>query len=64
MADKKQKIEISPKEVGSLRAIAKRDGGMKKNGEISKVWAKKKMNNPRTSASTKKKINFFLNFNK
>lgn len=65
MAKKEQSpIKISPKEEGSLRAIAKREGGVKKNGEINKTWARKKMNNPRTKASTKKKINFFLNFNK
>lgn len=61
---KKSKIEISPKEVGSLTRIAKREGGMKKNGEINKTWARKKMSNPKTSPEVKKKINFFLNFNK
>jgi len=55
---------IKEDKVGSLKAIAKRDDGMKSNGEISKAWARKKMKNPRTKASTKKKINFFLNFNK
>lgn len=61
---KKSAIKIKPSEVGSLTAIAKRQGGLKKNGEISKKWARDKMNNPRTSPGTKKKINFFLNFNK
>ena len=57
-------IKIKPSRLGSLTAIARRDGGLKSNGEISKAWARRKMNNPRTSAATKKKINFFLNFNK
>lgn len=61
---KKSDIKIDPKEVGSLKRIAKREGGLKANGEINKTWARKKMNNPRTSAAVKKKINFFLNFNK
>ena len=64
MAKKQSKIQIAPSKVGSLTAIARRDGGLKKNGEISKAWARKKMANPRTAASTKKKINFFMNFNK
>ncbi len=64
MAKKKADIKIAPSKIGSLTTIAKRDGGMNKNGEISKSWARQKMNNPKTSAATKKKINFFLNFNK
>jgi len=60
----KDKIKIDPKEVGSLKAIAKRDGGLKANGEIKKSWARDKMKNPKTRASTKNKINFFLNFTK
>lgn len=62
MASKKPMISKS--EEGSLRKIAKKEGGVKSNGEISKSWARNKMKNPRTKASTKKKINFFLNFNK
>lgn len=54
---------IAPDKVGSLRAIAKRDGGIKSNGEISRIWARKKLADPNTKASTRKKINFFLNFN-
>lgn len=61
---KKSNINIAPDKVGSLRKIAQRDGGLKSNGEVSKAWARKKMNSPRTAESTKKKINFFLNFNK
>ncbi len=61
---KKPAIDIKPSKLGSLTAIAKRDGAIKDNGEINKTWARKKMANPKTAASTKKKINFFLNFNK
>ena len=60
----KSDITINPEEVGSLTKIARREGGIKKDGEISKQWMRKKMKNPRTSASTKKKINFALNMNK
>lgn len=61
---KKPIIVIKPSKVGSLKAIAKRDGGLKKNGEIKKSWAKAKMANAKTPPATKKKINFFLNLNK
>lgn len=65
MAQKKKPVaDIKPSKLGSLTAIAKREGAIKDNGEINKAWARKKMANPRTAASTKKKINFFLNFNK
>lgn len=66
MAAKKTqpKIKIKKSEEGSLRRIAQRDGGMKSNGEISRSWMRKKMANPRTKPSTKKKINFALNFGK
>lgn len=60
----KKEPKIKDSKIGSLKAIAKKDGGIKSNGEISKVWAKGKMKNPKTKPSTKKKINFFLNFNK
>ena len=60
----KSKIRIEPSEVGSLRRIAQRDGGMKRSGEISKAWARKKMKDPKTSGAVKKKLNFFLNFAK
>ena len=63
MATRKSPM-IKPSQVGSLRRLAARDGGLKKDGEINRSWARKKMANPKTSASTKKKINFFLNFNK
>jgi len=63
MTRKKPTINIKPSETGSLRAIARKEGAIK-NGEISKAWARKKMANPKTRTSTKKKINFFLNFNK
>ncbi len=60
----KSPIKINPDQAGSLRRIASRDGGIKKNGEISRTWMRQKMANPRTPASTKKKINFALNFAK
>ena len=61
---KRSTIKIKPSQEGSLRRIAARDGGMKKDGEISRAWMRKKMASPRTSAAVKKKINFALNFGK
>ena len=58
---KKDKIKIKPSEEGSLKAIAKREGGMLKNGKISRAWMRKKLKNPRTSAAVKKKLNFAIN---
>ena len=49
---------------GSLRRIAARDGGIKADGRISKTWARRKLQQPGTHKSTKRKILFFLNFNK
>ena len=58
------KINIRPSEEGSLRRIAQREGAIKRDGQISRAWMRKKLNNPRTKPSTKKKINFALNFGK
>ena len=55
---------IKPSKVGSLTRIAKKEGAVSKSGKISKSWARKKMNNPKTSTAVKKKINFMLNMNK
>lgn len=60
MAQKKI-TPIKKSEQGSLTAIAKRDNGLTQTGKVSKTWARDKLANPRTTASTKKKINFFLN---
>ncbi len=54
---------ISPSKVGTLTRIAKAEGGMKKDGSISREWARRKLNDSKTSGAVKKKINFFLNFN-
>ncbi len=59
----KSLIKIAPSKVGSFRAIAKKDGGLNPDGSINKNWARRKLSNPDTPASTKKKANFFLNFN-
>lgn len=64
MAKMQKLIRIKPSKQGSLKAIAKREGALKKNGEINRTWARKKMANPKTSAATKKKLNFFLNLSK
>lgn len=61
---KKDTIHIKPSEVGSLRAIARREGGILSSGLISVTWAKKKLSDKRTRESTKKKIRFFLNSRK
>lgn len=50
--------------IGSLTLIAARGGGLKKDGTISRSWARKKMASPRTSGAVKKKINWFLNVTK
>ena len=50
--------------LGSLTAIAKRDGGIRRDGKISKTWARAKLAKKGTRESTKRKIRFFLNFNK
>lgn len=57
-------ISIKPSRVGSLRAIAKREGAVNSEGKISVSWMRKKMNNPKTSAAVKKKLNFALNARK
>lgn len=54
-------IKIKPSKVGSLRAIAKREGAVNSEGKISVSWMRKKMNDPNTSAAVKKKLNFALN---
>ena len=55
---------IKKKNVGTLRAIARREGGIKKDGKVSKEWARKKLKRKGTTERTKKKIIFFLNMNK
>ena len=57
-------ISIKPSRVGSLRTIAKREGAVNAEGKISVSWMRKKMNNPKTSAAVKKKLNFALNARK
>lgn len=57
-------IKIKPSKVGSLRAIAKREGAINDEGKISVAWMRKKMSSPRTSAAVKKKLNFALNVRK
>lgn len=64
MAQQKSKIHIDPAKEGSLTAIAKREGGYSEKNGISKQWARKKLISPNTSTAVKKKINFFLNFNR
>ena len=49
---------------GTLRAIAAREGGILPDGRVSKTWARRKLAAPGTHKSTKRKIRFFLNFNK
>lgn len=58
---KQKKIHIKPSEEGSLTAIAKREGGLKKNGEINRSWMRKKLKDPNTSPAVKKKLNFAIN---
>ena len=44
-----------------LRQMAKREGGLNKDGGISKNWAKAKLKNPRIGQATKKRLMYFLN---
>ena len=55
---------IKKSKVGSLRDIARRDGGLRRDGKVSKAWARSKLTKGGTRETTKKKIRFFLNFNK
>ncbi|UOX40309.1 hypothetical protein [Vibrio phage PhiImVa-1] len=57
-------IKIKPSKVGSLRAIARREGAINDKGQISVAWMRKKMSSPKTSPAVKKKINFALNARK
>jgi len=60
----RKKATIRPSKIGSLRAIARRDKGLRRDGKISKTWARKKLSSPRTSGAVKRKLQFFLNFNR
>ncbi len=57
-------IEIDPKNVGKLRAIAAANGGIKADGLISKTWARRWLKRPGVHKITRQRIRFFLNFNK
>lgn len=57
-------IKIKPSKVGSLRAIAKREKAVNKEGKISVSWMRSKLKSPNTSAAVKKKLNFALNSRK
>lgn len=57
-------ISIKPSKVGSLRAIAKREGAVNSEGKISVAWMRKKLASKQTSSAVKKKINFALNARK
>lgn len=57
-------IKIKPSKVGSLRAIAKREGAVNSEGKISVAWMRRKMKDPKTSPAVKKKLNFALNARK
>lgn len=50
-------IKGAIKKPGSLRAIAKKEGGIDKSGNISESWKQKKAASPKTSTSVKRKIN-------
>lgn len=54
-------IKSTAKHPGALVAMAKREGGLNKDGSISKKWAEKKLANKRTTEPVKKRLRFFLN---
>ena len=49
---------------GTLRAIAAKNGGIKRDGKISKTWARAYLKKKGVRESTKRKIRFFMNFNR
>ena len=57
-------IKIRKSREGTLRAIAAKNGGIKRDGKISKKWARAYLKKKGVRESTKRKIRFFLNFNK
>lgn len=57
-------IKIKPSKVGTLRALAKKEGAMNSEGKISVAWMRRKLASPKTSPAVKKKINFALNARK
>lgn len=58
-----QKVTKSPKfKKGALTKQAKREGGLK-NG-ISETWMKKKLADPKTTETTKKRIRLAIQFKK
>lgn len=57
----KKFIKKAIKKPGALENLAKREGGLNKDGSISVTWARKKLKDPKTSVKVKQRINFFLN---
>lgn len=49
---------------GALRRMAKQEDGMTKSGKISKSWMDKKLSDPRTSTTVKRRINLAKTFAK
>ena len=57
-------IHIKKSREGSLRRIARRRGGLRKDGKISRVWARAELVKAKCRKDTKlvRKLVFFLNF--
>jgi hypothetical protein len=49
---------------GALRKMADQEGGMTKSGKISRSWMDKKLSDPRTSTTVKRRINLAKTFAK
>lgn len=66
MKKKRDDIKIKPSREGSLTRIARRRGGLRRDGKISKVWARKALADAKRKKDTKltRKLVFFLNFAK
>ena len=61
MAKERSPIMIKKSREGSLRRIAAREGGIKKDGDISVAWMNRKLANPKTSTAVKRKVQFAKN---
>lgn len=57
----KKFIQKAIKKPGTLEKIAAREKGLNRDGTISVAWARKKLKDPKTTTTVKRRINFFLN---
>lgn len=58
---KKNDLSIKKANQGKLTEMARREGGLKKDGGIKMSWMKKKMANNLTRPETKEMLNYAIN---